>query len=197
LPLSSNQPCFCRVFPHGEQALPGTPQFKNSNPLPSSTLVHTTDAFLRRKSEQGDKLWSYILWSTEHPTRSKLCIRDLFELAYIIKDGIQSTLSSGFLLPPNPSTNEPPSQFVHKILSFYNTPELHRKQIKYSKSSLNLQLQAALTNPSINHSISPNHFHLLDLEDTPFTIIMSNVTASAPSSNKTVPTVSPNGKKNF
>jgi len=51
-------------------------------------VLHTMESFLQKKSEQSHRLWSYILWSIVNPSHSKLSLRDLLELAYLLEESV-------------------------------------------------------------------------------------------------------------
>jgi hypothetical protein len=124
--------------------------------------IHTAESVLQKKKNQGEKLWSYILWSAEYQKGRKLSIRDLLELAYLIEEGIQSTLSTGLLLVPIATTDD--SKEFEPIINFYHSPELHRKQVSYTTLWLSHQLHTGTVNfiqneqkliQSIHHIITP------------------------------------------
>jgi hypothetical protein len=124
---------------------------------------HTTETFLWRKKNQGEKLWSYILWAVEHPKGSRLSISDLLGLAYLIEEGVQSTLFTGELLDLSTASNT--TTELEPILNFYQSPELHKNQIKFTKESLSHQLHAGTTLSSKVSSLSSNPFILLKPDD--------------------------------
>jgi ribosomal protein S16 len=92
-----------------------------------------------------------------------LSISDLLGLAYLIEEGIQSTLFTGELLDLSTASNT--TTELEPILNFYQSPELHKNQIKFTKESLSHQLHAGTTLSSKVSSLSSNPFILLKPDD--------------------------------
>jgi len=67
-------------------------------------------------------------------------LHELLELAYILEESIQTTLYSG-LFPSYHSHITGTAEF-EPLISFYKAKEIHRKQVKFSSSSLSKQLHS-------------------------------------------------------
>jgi hypothetical protein len=63
---------------------------------------------------------------------------DLLGLAYLIEEGIQSILFTGVLLTPSTESNN--AKEFEPIINFYQSPELCKNQIRFTKESLSHQL---------------------------------------------------------
>jgi hypothetical protein len=71
-----------------------------------------------------------------NPGTCPLDLRNLLELAYILEENIQATLESGIIISHSP----PAMEKFESLITFYTTPELNRKQLKYSPYTLWNQL---------------------------------------------------------
>jgi hypothetical protein len=71
-----------------------------------------------------------------NPGACPLDLRNLLDLAYILEENKQTTLESGIIISHSP----PATEKFESLLTFYTTPELSRKQLKYSSNTLWNQL---------------------------------------------------------
>jgi hypothetical protein len=143
--------CHCKTL---RSTQGGLPRKFGSQPSPSlcdtpmpdlpysSNLLQTTDSFLHKKQQQCSILWKFILKEAYTPGTCILKLSDLLELAHVLEESIQTTLSLGILQ----SENSPTTEKFAPIVTFYNSPEFNRKQLKYSQFTLSRQLHSSFLN---------------------------------------------------
>jgi hypothetical protein len=111
-------------------------QSRGNTQRSSNTTTDILQSFLIKKAAQGTRLWNILLSLPGQSTTT--LVSDILNVGHVLDEHSQAIIE--LYAKHKPEIQYLTAKIWHQIIAFFLLPELHPRQVTYSKESLHTQL---------------------------------------------------------